>query len=231
MTGEPASSMMRWWKRRLASEYSSRCSRSSPSSSNVENRSRRLRISSSLARSQSEPRGHALERGPGADHLGDLGLALAHDHHAAARHHAHEPLVLEARQRLAHGRAAHAQRRGEALLVQPQVGVGPVDVHARGSPRAATGRTARRRSPSRRARATTTSVGSGAPRTPPARSTREWSQASPSPLDTRTLDPRYKCLATRQDGTGCSGPNGYGARRFRDRSAGVAHARRRCRWP
>src|ERR687895_2057887 len=73
--------------------------------------------------------GHALERRPGSDHLGDLRLALAHDPDAPAGHDLHEPLVLEPGQRPAHGRAADAEGRGKALLVQPQVDVGSVDVH------------------------------------------------------------------------------------------------------
>src|SRR3954464_5417275 len=48
--GDWQSSMMRWWKRRLATEYSLRCERTSPSS-NFENRARRVPISSSVARS------------------------------------------------------------------------------------------------------------------------------------------------------------------------------------
>src|SRR3954471_7107944 len=56
-----------------------------------------------------EPRGHRLEGRPDRDHLEDLGLALAHDVDAAPRNDADEPLVLEARERLAHGRAAYAQ--------------------------------------------------------------------------------------------------------------------------
>ena len=42
--------MIRWWKRRLAAEYSLRCERS-PSSSKSANRVRRVPISSSVARS------------------------------------------------------------------------------------------------------------------------------------------------------------------------------------
>ena len=42
---------MRWWKRRLATEYSLRCERTSPSS-NLENSVRSVPISSSVARSQ-----------------------------------------------------------------------------------------------------------------------------------------------------------------------------------
>src|SRR5919202_2376486 len=49
--GDCESSMMRWWKRRLATEYSLRCERSSPSS-NCENSVRSVPISSSVARSQ-----------------------------------------------------------------------------------------------------------------------------------------------------------------------------------
>src|SRR4051812_48803573 len=48
--GDWQSSMMRWWKRRLATEYSLRCERTSPSS-NFENRARRVPISASVARS------------------------------------------------------------------------------------------------------------------------------------------------------------------------------------
>jgi hypothetical protein len=76
-----------------------------------------------------QPGGHALERRPGSDHLGDLGLALAHDPDAPAGYDLHQPLVLEPGQRLAHGRAADLEGRRKALLVEPQIGVEPVDVH------------------------------------------------------------------------------------------------------
>src|SRR5918992_1207133 len=55
-----------------------------------------------------QPGGHALERRPGSDHLGDLRLALAHDPDAPAGHDLHQPLVLEPGQCPAHGRAADA---------------------------------------------------------------------------------------------------------------------------
>src|SRR5688572_30510145 len=38
-----------------------------------------------------QPGGHALERRPGSDHLGDLGLALAHDPDAPAGYDLHQP--------------------------------------------------------------------------------------------------------------------------------------------
>ena len=85
-----------------------------------------LLVARSLAQ---QPGGHALERRPGSDHLGDLRLALAHDPDAPAGDDLHQPLVLEPGQCPAHGRAADAEGRGKALLVQPQVDVGPVDVH------------------------------------------------------------------------------------------------------
>src|SRR4051795_4493076 len=56
-----------------------------------------------------QARGHRLEGRPDRDHLEDLGLALAHDVDAAPRNDADEALVLEARERLAHGRAAYAE--------------------------------------------------------------------------------------------------------------------------
>src|SRR3954453_67530 len=64
-----------------------------------------------------EPRGHRLQRGPDRDHLDDLGLALADDVDAAARHDADEALVLQAGERLAHRRTADAEVGGERLLV------------------------------------------------------------------------------------------------------------------
>src|SRR3954447_10474553 len=66
-----------------------------------------------------EPRGHRLQGRPDRNHLDDLGLALANDVHAAARHDPNEALVLEAGERLSHRRPAHAEVRGERLLVEP----------------------------------------------------------------------------------------------------------------
>src|SRR3954447_10729994 len=76
-----------------------------------------------------EPRGHRLEGRPDHDHLDDLGLALADDVDAAARDDADQAFVLEARERLPHGRAADAEPGGERLLVEPEVSVIVVDVH------------------------------------------------------------------------------------------------------
>src|SRR3954454_345136 len=76
-----------------------------------------------------EPRRHRLEGRPDHDHLDDLGLALADDVDAAARDYADQALVLEARERLPHGRAADAEAGGERLLVQPEGRLGVVDVH------------------------------------------------------------------------------------------------------
>src|SRR3954465_3728859 len=57
-----------------------------------------LRVGRALAH---EPGGHRLKRRPDHDHLDDLGLALADDVDPAPRDDADEPLVLEARERLA----------------------------------------------------------------------------------------------------------------------------------
>src|SRR4051794_14317103 len=70
-----------------------------------------------------QPGGHRLERRPDRDHLDDLGLALAHDVHAAPGHDADEALVLEAGESLAHGRPADAESGREGLLVEPEVRV------------------------------------------------------------------------------------------------------------
>src|SRR3954470_15571093 len=75
------------------------------------------------------PGGHALQGRPDPDHLDDLGLALADDVDAPPRHDAHQALVLESRERLTDGGAAHAEIGGKALLVEPQVGIRVVDVH------------------------------------------------------------------------------------------------------
>ena len=68
-----------------------------------------------------QARRHALERGPGGDHLDHLLLGLAHHIDAAARHRAHEALALELRHRLAHRRAADAEILRELALVEPDL--------------------------------------------------------------------------------------------------------------
>jgi hypothetical protein len=106
--GDWQSSMMRWWKRRLATEYSLRCERTSPSS-NVENSVRRrpdLLVGRALA---DEPR--AIDSSAAQTVIISMisALLLRHDVDAAARQDAHEALVLEPRERLADRRAAHAE--------------------------------------------------------------------------------------------------------------------------
>ena len=119
---------MRWWKRRLASEYSFRRSRTSPSS-NVENSSRRLPISSSLARSQSS-RAAMLSSAAQARIISMISALLLRTIRTPRRGSTRtRPSCWSRAERLAHGRAADAERGGEPLLVQPQVGVGAVDVH------------------------------------------------------------------------------------------------------
>ncbi len=78
-----------------------------------------------------EPRGHAFERRPGLHDLDDLALALPYDEDAAPRNRAHQTLVLEPRHRLADGRAADSEVRGELALVEPDLVVDVVDVHLR----------------------------------------------------------------------------------------------------
>src|SRR5262249_49098732 len=85
-----------------------------------------LRIAGPLA---GEPRGQALHRRPDGDHLDDLALGLAHHIDAAARHGAHETLLLQHGHRLADRGAADAEIEGELALVQADLAGMAVDVH------------------------------------------------------------------------------------------------------
>jgi len=57
--------------------------------------------------------------------LAHVGCREAHDERAAARHEPHEALALEQMQRLAHGRARHAQLGRDLLLLDARVGRQP----------------------------------------------------------------------------------------------------------
>src|SRR6266566_3689711 len=76
-----------------------------------------------------EPRGHALERGPGGDHFDHLALGLANDVNSPPGNRAHETFALELGHGFAHRRAADAEIRCEPALVEPDVGPAAIDVH------------------------------------------------------------------------------------------------------
>src|SRR5262249_22004434 len=78
-----------------------------------------------------EPRRHALERGPGGDHLDHLALGLANDVDPAPGNRAHETFALELGHGFAHRRAADDEIGGEPRLVEPDVGPAAIDVHGR----------------------------------------------------------------------------------------------------
>src|SRR5215471_18879809 len=78
-----------------------------------------------------EPRRHALERGPGGDHLDHLALGLANDVDPAPGNRAHETFALELGHGFAHRRAADAEIRSEPPLVEPDVGPAAIDVQGR----------------------------------------------------------------------------------------------------
>ena len=55
-------------------------------------------------------------------------LRLAHDVYATTRHRAQKTFLLEQRHRLANRRAAHAERFGQILLVEPDFFARTIDV-------------------------------------------------------------------------------------------------------
>ena len=118
------------WKRMLASEYSPICDPTSVLGEGVDELvqagdflvARRLR---------DKARRHAFQRRPDGDHLDDFGLGLADDEDAAPRGDADQPFLFELRQRLTERRAADAKLQGQGALVEPQLGVGIIDVHGR----------------------------------------------------------------------------------------------------
>jgi hypothetical protein len=75
-----------------------------------------------------EPRGHRFERRPHLDHLDHFALGLANDEDTAPRDGENEPFLLEQRQRLTDGRAAHAERGGQLPFIQAQFLLRIVDV-------------------------------------------------------------------------------------------------------
>ena len=76
-----------------------------------------------------QPRGHALERGPGADHVDDLALGAADHDDAAARHGLDEAVLLQHRDRFANGRAADAEAFRQCALVEHDLLGRRIDVH------------------------------------------------------------------------------------------------------
>ena len=76
-----------------------------------------------------QARGHALERGPGADHVDDLGLGAAHHDDAAARHGLDEAVLLQHRDRFADRGAADAEPFRQRALVEHDRLRRRVDVH------------------------------------------------------------------------------------------------------
>src|SRR5581483_9635284 len=76
-----------------------------------------------------EPRRHALQCRPHCDHVEDLGLGLAHDENAAARHDLDQPFLVQLGERLAQRRAADAEALRQVALVETQLRVIGVDVH------------------------------------------------------------------------------------------------------
>src|SRR5262249_24683772 len=76
-----------------------------------------------------EPRGHALERGPGGNHLDHLALGLANDVKPAAGNRAHKTFALELRHGFAHGGAADAGIPNESPPLEPDVGPAAIHIH------------------------------------------------------------------------------------------------------
>ena len=111
------------WRR----EYSLICPVGS--SSNASTSARSSGISAGVTPRRGQPRGHALDRRPDGDHLDHLALGLAHHDHAAPRHRADEPLLLQHRQRLADRRAADAEVLRQLPFVQADLAGMAVDVH------------------------------------------------------------------------------------------------------
>ena len=76
-----------------------------------------------------QPRRHALQRRPGADHVDDLALAAADHDDAPARHGLHKAVLLEHRDGFADRRAANAEALGKRALVQHHRFRRGIDVH------------------------------------------------------------------------------------------------------
>ncbi len=80
-----------------------------------------------------QARGHALERGPGADHVDDLGLGAADHDDAAARHGFDEAVLLQHRDGFADRRAADAEAFGQSALVEHHLLGRRIDIHLENS--------------------------------------------------------------------------------------------------
>jgi len=78
-----------------------------------------------------QPRRHGFQGCPHLDHFDDFALRLADDVDATPGYRADEPFLLEKRQCLADGRAAHAECLRELPFVEPQLLRGVVDVSIR----------------------------------------------------------------------------------------------------
>src|SRR5260221_14293125 len=65
-----------------------------------------------------QARRHALERGPGPDHVDDLALGPAHHDDAAARHGLHKTVLLQHRDGFANRGAADAEALRQSALVE-----------------------------------------------------------------------------------------------------------------
>ena len=76
-----------------------------------------------------QSRRHALERGPGADHVDDLALGAAHHHDAAAWHGLDEAVLLQHRDGFANRGAADAEAFGQCALVEHHLLGRRIDVH------------------------------------------------------------------------------------------------------
>ena len=76
-----------------------------------------------------QPRRHALERGPGPDHVDDLGLGAAHDDDAAAWHGLDEAVLLQHRDRFADRGTADAEALRQRALVEHDRFRRRIDVH------------------------------------------------------------------------------------------------------
>src|SRR3954465_9290098 len=65
-----------------------------------------------------QTRSHALERGPGADHVDDFDLGPSYHHDAAARDSLYKTILFKHRDRFANGGAADAEFFGQRPLVE-----------------------------------------------------------------------------------------------------------------
>ena len=76
-----------------------------------------------------QPGCHAFQRSPGHDHFQNLFARFAADEDAFARHDLDQPLLRQPGQRLSDRGARNAKTLRQLPLVQPQVGIGAVNVH------------------------------------------------------------------------------------------------------